>query len=141
MFMINWRSNTPAGRLLPCEVGWAQYCAGTSDSILENVHSKLFHLESKWLLSLRTYLSKINASVKLDRAGIASTERQHDIQIMDCVMNSNQFTPDESKRLNYCRMYLGALTLSDLATTMGDRLDPAKLTGDSSLCSTQTIWL
>ena len=137
----NWRSNTPAGRLLPCEVGWAQYCAGTSDSILENVHSKLFHLESKWLLSLRTYLSKINASVKLDRAGIASTERQHDIQIMDCVMNSNQFTPDESKRLNYCRMYLGALTLSDLATTMGDRLDPAKLTGDSSLCSTQTIWL
>ena len=40
-FFIHWRSNTPAGRLLRCVVGWAQYCAGTSDPKLENVHSKL----------------------------------------------------------------------------------------------------
>jgi hypothetical protein len=43
--------------------------------------------------------------------------------------------------LNYCRMYLGALTIADLATSTGDRLDNAKLQGDNSLLSIETKWI
>jgi hypothetical protein len=43
--------------------------------------------------------------------------------------------------LNYCRLYLGAVTLSDLATPGGIYLDNAKLRGSISRLSSTTRWL
>ena len=60
---------------------------------------------------------------------------------MDHILESKQFSCNEIRALNYCRMYLGALTIADLATSTGDRLDNAKLQGDSSLRSIETKWI
>ena len=50
-----WRMQTNAGKLLRCVDEWAQYCAGTSDPLMEHVRKDLPHLETKWLRSLREY--------------------------------------------------------------------------------------
>jgi hypothetical protein len=139
--MRHWRLHTQAGRLLRCVVQWAQYCAGTSVPILEDVYQELPHLESKWLSSLRNYLAHIHAGMQLDKTGVAPIERQHDEYIMDRILDSKVFTAKEIKRLNNCRMYLEALTITDLATTRGDRLDNSKLEGKVSLLSSVSKWL
>jgi hypothetical protein len=68
-------------------------------------------------------------------------EREHDSFIMDHIIASKKFTEAEIRKLNYCRLYLGALTIADLATSAGDRLDNAKLQGTTSLMSIKTKWL
>jgi hypothetical protein len=73
--------------------------------------------------------------------GVAPAERQYDEFIMDGILESKAFTKKEIRRRNYCRMYLGALTISDLTTTNGDRLDKAKLDGEGLLISSVTKWL
>ena len=49
---------------------------------------------------------------------------------MDTVLATNQFTDAEVRRINYCRIYLQLVTISDLTTTEGDRIDPAILSGN-----------
>jgi hypothetical protein len=127
LFLRHWRSGTTAGKLLRCVVEWAQYCVGTSKPLMEHVQDYLPHLESRWLSSLRDYLAFINAGLQLDKTGVAPQERGHDEFIMDRIISSRKFNHNEIKRLNYCRLCLGALTILDLATTAGTRLDQTKL--------------
>ena len=65
-FLQNWRNNSVTGRRLRCALSWTQMTAETSQSILIDVHSALPHLVSKWLASLRTFLSKIEATIELE---------------------------------------------------------------------------
>ncbi|KAI2495436.1 hypothetical protein MHU86_19068 [Fragilaria crotonensis] len=60
---------------------------------------------------------------------------------MDRILASGRFSDNEIRRINYCRLYLGALTISDLATTEGTQLDQAKLTGQESLFSNRPRWM
>jgi hypothetical protein len=57
---------------------------------------------------------------------------------MDVMLNSHQFTDAEVRRLNYCRLYLKAVTISDLSHATGIRLDLCKLEGTPSLTSSVT---
>lgn len=43
--------------------------------------------------------------------------------------------------MNYCRLYLNAVTLSDLTVTSGRCLDNGKLHGSPSLFSSQSQWM
>ena len=72
---------------------------------------------------------------------VAPLERVHDEYIMDRIVHSHQFTPAQIRTLNYCRLYLGALTLSDLTTTTGRYLDQAKVAGRPSLMGSTSSWL
>jgi hypothetical protein len=65
-FLLNWRNNSVTGQQLHCALSWTQMTAGTLQSILIDVHSALPHLVSKWLASLRTFLSKIEATIELE---------------------------------------------------------------------------
>ena len=141
LFLYHWRNKTQAGRLLRCAVAWAQYCAGISTPIFEDVHTPIDYLESRWLLSLRKFLAKIDARIQVDQTGVPPLERENDAYIMDHIMAGKQFSTQEIQSLNYCRMYLGALTIADLTTSKGDRLDNTKLFGSTSLLSTTTKWM
>ena len=48
---------------------------------------------------------------------------------MDRILDSKTFDAEEIKRLNYCRLYLQAVTISDLTVIDGDQLDPGKWIG------------
>ena len=140
-FIKHWRTNSMAGQLLKVLVAWINYSVGMGKCFLADVTTLLPHLEAKWMTSLRAYLAKIDACLHIADAGIAPLEREHDCYIMDACIQSATFKPREIRAINYCRLYLGAVTLSDLTNTRGDRLDHAKLQGKISLMSHTTRWL
>ena len=95
-------------------------------------------MESKWLASLRQFLASIDSSFQLDKEYIPQLQREGDAHIMDLILRNGQYTNEEVKRLNYCRLYLQAQSLSDLTTTDGYLLDATKLQGTPSLQSSRT---
>ena len=100
-FLRHWRQpHTIPGRLLKCAVAWTQMSAGTSYSIFQRVYEELPQLDSKWLTSMRTFMSEINASMDLDENGVPPIQRQNDSHIMDQIMGSNLFTSTQIRRLN-----------------------------------------
>ena len=141
LFLRHWRSHSTAGQMLKCLVHWAQYAVGVSTPILEHVQVELLHLESKWLSSVRSYLADIKAGIQLDSPGVPELEREGDSFIMDRILASKRFTSHEIRLLNYCRLYINAVTIADLTTTAGDQFDLNKLSGESSLLSTYNTWM
>ena len=137
-FLRHWRNNSVAGQLMRCALSWTHMTAGTSQSILIDVHTAMPHLESKWLGSLRTFLSKIDAVIEVDDPGIQLPQRVDDSYLMDLILQSKQFKPAQIRRLNYCRLYLQAITLSDITTNTGLHLDLSKRNGFPSLYSSVT---
>jgi hypothetical protein len=140
-FMRHWRKCTEVGKMLECTLAWAQLNVGVSFPILEYTLLDLPHLESKWIASIRVYLASIRAGLQLDRPGLPALQRQGDSFIMDYVLDSKKFTRGEIRRINYCRLYLQAITIADLASPDGEVLDNCKLNGTMSLQSSRTRWL
>ena len=138
IFIRHWRQHSVAGKLLRCALSWTHMTAGTSRSILTDVHTPMPHLESKWIASLRTYLAAINATIEVDDPGILPLQRENDSYIMDHILASHQFKPAQIRRINYCRLYLQAVTVSDITTNNGLMLDMSKNTGHISLYSSVT---
>ena len=139
-FIKHWRQDSTVGKLLQCALSWLQLSVGVSYSILDITHTVLPHMESKWLASLRTFLATIQGSLLLDDPQIPQVQRENDEYIMDLILNSNKFKPPEIRKLNYCRLYLQAITISDLTTASGHHLDHGMLRGHPSLQSSTTNW-
>ena len=137
-FMRHWRAYTTAGKLLRVALAWFQEQVGVSYPILASVNTHLPHLESKWIASMRLFLREHNMSLLIDEPEIPGLQRMYDVHIMDMILNANQFKDAEIRRLNYCRLYLGATTLSDLTHITGLRLDFSKLEGRPSIYSSVT---
>ncbi|KAI2497032.1 hypothetical protein MHU86_17458 [Fragilaria crotonensis] len=128
-FIRQWRKQSTAGKLLHITVSWFQAQVGVSFSFLDCVHDPFPHLESKWLRSLRSFLATINAKLRLDTPYLPELQRLHDFCIMDVILSSGKFTSVEICKLNYCRLYLKAVTLSDLTCINGRKLDHNKTSG------------
>jgi hypothetical protein len=122
IFLRHWRSQTQVGELLRILLEWCNYSAGLSVSVLEDTQTVLPHLESKWVASLREYLRYTGAAIQVDSAGIPPLEREHDCYIMEEVIRSGHFNAPDIRKINYCRLYLNAVTISDLTETAGDTL-------------------
>ena len=139
LFMRQWgRKNTQGGKLSRIALSWFQVQAGVSFPILEYPNRPLPQLESKWIASMRSFLAKIAAKIVIDDFDPPKLQRLHDFNIMDVVQDSRQFTDSEIRRINYCRLYLRAETVSDITTVSGTRLDPSKTKGTWSLQSSRS---
>jgi hypothetical protein len=103
--------------MIKCAVAWAQINTGVSYSVWDNTSQDLPHF---WIKSVREYLACIQASIQLDTLCIPPMQRTGDLYIMDHVLESRQFTSSEVRQINYCRLYLQARTLSDLALANGE---------------------
>ena len=140
-FMKFWRSpNTHPGELLRISVAWAQYCAGTSWSILADTTTALPHLESSWLASMRMYLNCIDATMELDTPYTPALQCVGDTFIMDAVLTSHSFKPYQVRMVNYCRLYLRVTTLADITTAKGDAIDPGMFHGLDTAVNVNNRW-
>ena len=131
-FVKHWRLQSTAGKLLRIALEWFQVQAGVSYSILTHVKHPLPHLESKWINSLRVFLAAYDMYLQIDDVFIPKIQRKYDIHLMDLILDSKKFTPREIRSLNYCRLYLKAITISDLCLVDGITLDPSMLKGTFS---------
>lgn len=139
LFLKHSRLNLVTGKLLRIALSWFQVQVGISTPILEDPTIDLPHLESVWIKSIRQFLGSIGGSICLTIPEVNSLQRVNDSTIMDIVLASRSFTPGEVRRINYCRLFLKATTISDLTNVRGDCLDLIKLQGEFSLISSQTI--
>ena len=143
-FLRHWRKGTVLGQLLRTLITWCNYSVGMSTSVVTDVHISLPHLESQWIGSLRSYLASVDAWIETDEPYVAPRlERVNDDYIMERIVKSGKFSPAQIRTANYCRLFLGAVTLADLTTTTGKYLDQAKVAGRLSLLlgTTSTKWL
>ena len=78
---------------------------------------------------MRDFMSMINATIELDDNGVPPSQWQDDHSILDLFLDSDRFTKAQIRRLNYFRLFLQAVTLSDLTDASDERLDQSKLHG------------
>ena len=141
-FIKYWRTpHTQSGQILRVVMAWIQYCTGTSWSILEQPQEPLPHLESSWIKSMREYLAKIDGKLTLKDQYIPEPQRQNDTYIMDHVLSHDKFKPAHIKAINWCRMYLGVVTVSDIANAAGTHISKAMFDGDLDKVPTSSGWL
>ena len=101
--MKTWRSpEILQGQLLWVSLAWAQYTAGTGVSNLEDTTTKLPHLESNYLLSLRDYLASTGGSLELKDDFVIAKQQDQDEFLMTVALDSKRFKPAQLKRINYC---------------------------------------
>ena len=100
-FIRHWRQQFAPGKSLKCALAWHHLSVGMSNSILSRVHDDLPHCESVWILSLRTFLATINATIEVNHTGISPPQRIGDEYIMDLVLASGVFTRAQTRRVNY----------------------------------------
>eukprot|EP00957_Ditylum_brightwellii_P144261 10991036-Ditylum_brightwellii.AAC.1 len=68
------RADTDCGKTAKCMLQWAQLCAGTSTSILEET-TPLTYLEGTWVNNLRSGLTRINGTIRLPSLPITLPQR------------------------------------------------------------------
>ena len=137
-FLRHWPLQSTVGKLFQSSSSWFHLTTGMSFSILDRAHVPLPHLESKWLASLRNFLATVNASIEVNDPHIPPRQREGDEYLMDMIVKANVFTNAEICKLNYCRLYLQVVTLSDISKPNGEELDTSMLDGAPSLMSATT---
>ena len=141
-FLKYWRTpRSQSGQILRIVMSWIQYCAGVGWSVVQKTDAKLPHLESSWITSMREYLNLMGASLELQDARLPQLQREHDSYIMDHVLDNAKFQPAQIKAINWCRMYLGVVTVSDIANAAGTHIQSAMYHGDLDSIPTHNSWL
>jgi hypothetical protein len=82
LFLKHWQARDNAGRLLRIALAWVQYQSGRGTPILDDVHTSIPYLESRWIPSLRRFLAQIDARFVLDKTYVAPIQREHDEYLM-----------------------------------------------------------
>ena len=137
-FLRQWRLDSHVGRLLKCAIAWLQVSVGVSYPVLEYPSRPLPHIESLWIASMRQFLAHTDTAIQLDDPCLPPVQREHDIYIMDMILNCNHYTPNEIKKLNYCRLYANITLLSDCTTPCGTKFDMKKADGQPTLTSSRS---
>ena len=136
----HWTSALPPGKAQRIAVAWSQVNVGVSWSIFRDVSTPLPHFESQWLRVLRNFLHTIKGQLRFDNPYVPAVQRYNDSHIMDHVLASGQFTDAAIKQVNYCRLYLQAITISDISAASGHRLLDGVTRGTECTWGSRTVW-
>jgi hypothetical protein len=134
-FVKHWSHQTEPGSLLHIAVAWAQLNVGVGFSIFNDVVTSLPHFESEWLRSVRDFLRIVQGRLRLDVSFVPEIQRVNNSFIMDHVLERGDFTHKEVRKINYCRLYLQAITVSDISNATGNTLMPGITYGEYTLWS------
>ena len=106
--------------MLQIQLRWAQRVAGTSAPILEDPETRLPQLKGEaWLGTLREYLALSELGIKVQGIACPVMRRSGDKVLMDEACQSST-SDEEIRKINRCRLYLRAESLSDLCNSEGN---------------------
>ena len=140
-FLNLWRLSSTVGRALRCTMAWLQLSVGVSYPVLEHPMRPLPHMESLWVASMRQFLGTTRTTIQLDNPTVPTVQREHDTYVMDYILTSNHYTPAEIRRLNYCRLFVDVVTVSDFTLPCGIKTDVAKVNGHPTSSSSRNSHL
>jgi exonuclease III len=101
-----------------------QHNSGLGTPLLEDPNVPAPHLEGLWIPQVRSFLRRIQGSLQIADLSVQPLQRQQDFYIMDAAVQCPSLSNSDVKRVNYCRLYLQILTLSDMTNAKGNRLAP-----------------
>ena len=110
-----------------------QIHSGSSTPLLERPTSPCLHLEGTWLLTLRTFLASINASIRITNYYCPQPTSTRDISLMDAFHTIPGIGRKRMMQLNFCRLFLRVQFLSEIVTCHGTHLQPGFWTGDPTI--------
>ena len=144
LILKHLQSKSVVGKHIEIALAWAQRQSGIGSNILEAPVESLPHLNVVYFKSIVQFLSAINGKIVLEQDFRPPVQRQHDDYIMDFIIASTEFTPQDVKRINACRLYLDVHTISDMALASRDYIHPAVISGNkeamtSSSCDLECI--
>lgn len=116
------RSDHQTRQMMLITLERAQALVGTKDKILHHPEIPLPQLEGFWLPSIRKFLKNIGAQLQIADIPVAQIQRINDKYIMEVVREIGHFTPIQIRRINYCRLYLNIITMSDMCSAEGKHL-------------------
>jgi len=107
------------GKLILSMISHMQLGIGTASPIL-SLPFPIFEkwIEYNWITSVWSYVSSAKATIEIQHQWVPKISRQGDSMIIDQAMEFN-FTADQLKQINRCRMYLNVLTISDILMANG----------------------
>jgi hypothetical protein len=107
---------------------YTQIEAGVSFNLLEKTSNPISYLTPTWITSVRQFIYQHNISVN-----ISDTLRIHFSNAFDqCIMETEalqRYTPGQQRDINLVRLYIQALTLSDMSTPDGNTIHEPFLHG------------
>ena len=121
--------DSEAGRLLLLSIKSTQLEAGIEDNILSHPHIPLLYLTGTWITSLCQFL--IKHSIRIDLT--TTLKIRYNGNRDTCIMNPTflrGYTTQQQKDINLVRIYLQAITLSDISTDNGFEIRSTALTGE-----------
>jgi hypothetical protein len=80
----------------------------------------------------------LQKQLQLDTTFVPEIQRVNDSHIMDHMLEQGTFSKTDICQINYCRLYLQAVTVSDISNATGTHLAPGIRTGDPTLWSSVT---
>lgn len=140
-FLQHWRTSTEIAMMLWIALWWAQHFAGTSKLIINDHDKNLKYVPAKWILSLRSFLKDINGSLQIYQPLIYPQQRHHDQLIIDVVHNSNDFTSEQIKSINFCRLYLQVSVILDITNEEGTHIQHGAIHGPPETLYSRPKWL
>lgn len=117
-----WKKSI-TGHLLKTSLEHLRLELGVNIPILKSKINKYTQLSltPSQLLHTWKFMSKNDITLNID-ADTIPPQREHDVPIMDNIINSGRFTSDQLSQINKCRMYLNVFNLLDITTGDGKRI-------------------
>jgi hypothetical protein len=140
-FLKMLRTDCAISKLARCALSWGQLQAGIGSPILMVPSIHLPHFEQRFIASMRDFLGSIGAQLEVDQTFVPTRQRRNDFYLMDLAMSSGRFTSKQLKYVNYCRLYLQAVTAADVVLPSGYLLDEWMLDGVLHPDSSSTCFL
>jgi hypothetical protein len=124
------RSATSVASTIQILLETYQVSTGITQNPLEATTS-CSYVQSPWVQCIQSFLHQCNAQIRVPFITTKAPLRQHDKVIMEYACPS-RFTPTELKQINYCRIYLQVLFLSEIVSDVGTHIVECALYGHSN---------
>lgn len=95
-------------------------------------------IDQNWLASIWKHMHQLQIKVEVENHWTPRRARQNDVLLMDEFMKYN-LTPSQLRMINYCRLYLQVLLLSDIATADGRFILPSIFQGSRAAHRTSSL--
>jgi len=130
LYLRQLSSESELGKCLRIATRTQQLEAGVSWDILERPAITIPYLTTTWITALRDFMGVHDIQIKFcvsEKWSQYQTTCEGDTFLMERIMALNIFSDAQLRDINLARIYFRALTLSDVANPMGDRILPLYL--------------
>ena len=112
-----------------------QLHSGALSPILDDPTLELPHMINGWIKSIRSGLRRLNGQLWIEGAWTPERQRVGDVSLMEAFCRLPRVTRDQLEKANHCRLFLRAITLSDITTMDGDYIPQEYMNGTVRLDS------